>query len=57
MTTRLLTNVLETAGILLIVAALAVAVGSLWLPGGLFVAGAGLLAASWAITKMQGGPQ
>lgn len=48
-TLRALTTVLDLAGFLLLVAALAVLVWAWSVPGGLAVSGLGLLAVSWLV--------
>lgn len=50
-----LTSWLDLLGILLVVAAAALAVGLWFLPAGVAVAGVGLLIASWLIDRRKGG--
>jgi hypothetical protein len=47
----LVTDVMELAAVLLLIAAAAVFVGQLSLPGGLATAGVGLFVGSWLISR------
>ena len=52
---RLITTALDLVGLLLVVAALSLLAATISIPLALGVAGAGTLAVSWLIDRLQGG--